>query len=1059
MTLDKKISAGSVRWVRFALGALLMLSGRSLLAAETTPASNDAAHRDYLSANGLLNRGMYELAATEYRKFLSANAAHEKAPTACYGLAVALFRLNQFDEALKELKQVETATDFAFAADAGTMTAQCHLAQQRYGPAATAFQSILARFPDHALADDAAAGATEALYLAGDHDAASAQGKDFVKRFAESPLRERVLYFWGLAESQRGDASAAAERFDELLRSPRAGELAEPAALLLAQSRRQAGALDQALAGYRAIVQRGGKFLSDALAALASLLYERGDLDESARQLDRLLRDFPEYPQSAEARLQRARIRFDKADYKAALASFNELLAGSTGDQAAYWAAKCQLRLDDPAAAATMLASVADQSPDSPLLAEIRFDQAVALHRAGDLDAAATTLEQFRTRFPAHRLDAEALRLLAATEHQRKNYTASAALCAEFLSKHGDTPSAAEVRFLAAENTLLAGDSAGAVTAYRSFLTDFPSDAQANKAKFRLGLTLHALERDAEASPYLEALASLTGGETSFCPMHLALGDIAFAAEAWATAERHLTSYTACDHGQLLDDAWLKLGIARQRQERHDDALKAYDKALAAKGAADVGLRAQFERGQCLTALKRNDEAKRAFEAVVGAGEASPLAAHALEQLASLASGSGDAVAAAELFRRAASAAPNAALGADARFNQGISEMNAGRFAEAERTFAGFVERFPAQERAAEANARRGLAIARQERCEDAVTILDSAVAAAATLPGALRPAVAYERAWCLRRLNRLDDAAAAYTTLAETSAAGSYGLHALLELAELNMTADRFDEAAKSLTKLQGAVETDSSADVAELRAGCLYRLAVCEHHAERFAAAAELLETFLASYAEHPLAASARFYCGDSLGKLGRHEQAVRQFTDIVKNHKNDPVFAPTLLRLGDSLAALQRWALGEQTFTMFLDKFPDSEQAYQAHFGRAWAIENQGRFDDAAKGYERVLTGHQGPTAARAQFQIGQCSFAQNKYEDAARELLKVDILYAYPEWSAAALFEAGRCFEKLNQPAEARRQFETVRERHASTRWAKMADERLSELSSAAAVPGR
>jgi TolA-binding protein len=99
--------------------------------------------------------------------------------------------------------------------------------------------------------------------------------------------------------------------------------------------------------------------------------------------------------------------------------------------------------------------------------------------------------------------------------------------------------------------------------------------------------------------------------------------------------------------------------------------------------------------------------------------------------------------------------------------------------------------------------------------------------------------------------------------------------------------------------------------------------------------------------------------------------------------------------------------------------------------------------------------VTAAHQGPTAARAQFQIGECLFAQGKHEDAVGELLKVDILYAYPEWSAAALYEAGRCFEAMGKPAEARAQFESVRDKHGGTRWAKLAEGRLSALSAGAA----
>ena len=71
---------------------------------------------------------------------------------------------------------------------------------------------------------------------------------------------------------------------------------------------------------------------------------------------------------------------------------------------------------------------------------------------------------------------------------------------------------------------------------------------------------------------------------------------------------------------------------------------------------------------------------------------------------------------------------------------------------------------------------------------------------------------------------------------------------------------------------------------------------------------------------------------------------------------------------------------------------------------------------------------------------------------------REFLKVDIWYAYPEWSAAALYEAGRCFEELNQTAQAAEQFQRVRDEHGDTRWAALAAERLARLSPGA-LPGR
>ncbi len=53
---------------------------------------------------------------------------------------------------------------------------------------------------------------------------------------------------------------------------------------------------------------------------------------------------------------------------------------------------------------------------------------------------------------------------------------------------------------------------------------------------------------------------------------------------------------------------------------------------------------------------------------------------------------------------------------------------------------------------------------------------------------------------------------------------------------------------------------------------------------------------------------------------------------------------------------------------------------------------------------------------------------------------------------------SLFEAARCFEKLGKSVEARNHFKQVGDRHPQTRWAKMASQRLSELS-AAGMGGR
>jgi TolA-binding protein len=161
--------------------------------------------------------------------------------------------------------------------------------------------------------------------------------------------------------------------------------------------------------------------------------------------------------------------------------------------------------------------------------------------------------------------------------------------------------------------------------------------------------------------------------------------------------------------------------------------------------------------------------------------------------------------------------------------------------------------------------------------------------------------------------------------------------------------------------------------------------------------------------------------------------------------------------LLCLGEALGAAQQWDKSLTAFERYLKEFADSELWFQARFGAAWALENQGRQAEAIGAYREVVSRHKGPTAARAQFQIGECLFAQKRHDDAVRELLKVDILYDYPEWSAAALYEAGRCLTQLDKPDEARRQFQQVTERFKDTEWASLAARQLKDTA-AAPPPG-
>ncbi|MCH7527280.1 MAG: tetratricopeptide repeat protein, partial [Planctomycetes bacterium] len=335
---------------RYLIGVSALLVLNVAIPAQSSEEVNqtvDPAVRDYLSANGFLNRGLHDLAAAEYREFLAQHQDHEKAPIARYGLAVSLYHLQKFDEAASELTSLQKVTEFEFAAEVRTILGQCYLGLRRYGPAAEAFQHVAEGYRDHDLADDAAAGRAEALYLAGQYDLAVSQCRAFQSQWPRSPLGERTQFFWGLAKMAQHAYGEAADRFAGLLEGFPKGAFAEQASLLLAQCHHHNNALERAARQYRKVIKQAkSRYVPDALHGLATLLQQQGKPARAGTYLDRLLKEHPETPLAAKAQLQRGQTWFAQERFDEAFELF-ERVAGQDGalaDDAAYWMAKCELR-------------------------------------------------------------------------------------------------------------------------------------------------------------------------------------------------------------------------------------------------------------------------------------------------------------------------------------------------------------------------------------------------------------------------------------------------------------------------------------------------------------------------------------------------------------------------------------------------------------------------------------------------------------------------------------------------------------------------------------------
>ncbi len=1019
-----------------------------------------AALQAYYTGNGLLNRGLFDLAAKEYRTFLAALPDHDKAPQARYGLGVCLFRSNKLDDAARELEPLAELREFEFAAEVATMLGQARLAAGRHQEALDFFQRVLDRHAEHALADSAAAQYIEAAFRAGKRREARKTHRRFVDTWPRSSHRDRADYFAGLSALAEQEIADAANLFENVLKSAPASPFADHACLLAAQTRHQLNDLSRSETHYKtALENEKSPYRAEALYGLAAV-YKASERDsDAAPLLDEYLEKHAADARVDLARLLRGRIYFDAGEYGDAAPLFKA--AAKTDDEvgieAAYWSAKCDLRRERYAPAAEALSGAIEKAGDHRLLPEMRYDRAIALYRGGQRDPAADALAEFLDRHGEHALAPEAALLRASTLHQLGRFEDGLKAVRLFLDRWPAHAEAAAVRLLLVEDLYFLKQYEEVIKAASDLLTDAADHPDAQIIRFRLGMAQYFLQQFDAAEKTLAAISAKAADDVRYASLPLALGDIHFQKGAWAAAVDRLSQYLRKGEDQPgADDAILKLGLSFQRQGKHREALSQYDRLLAKFEKSAHRVQAHFERGQVLIALDDLDQAAKAFDAVLASEEDSRFATPSRRHLSYIAYRKGDFREAARRFGRLARELRGREGEADAVYQQALAMVNAADNEEAQRVLERFLKKFDKDERVETARAYLAIVQSRQDRHADALKTMEEVNAD--RLAADLRASLNYERGWCLRRTGKADEAAGVFRALLKSDPPQRLRAHALLELADLESTAKRMPEAIAALESLRQLLDGAKDALPPELDEQASYRLGVALFQTGRMADAEKMLGRLLRDHEKSDLARSAAMFRGEALVSLSRHQDAVPCFERVIAGPADDPSRAIAMLRLGDAFATLQEWSRSTEAFARYLKDHADGAQWYQAEFGLGWATENQGQLDAAIEHYRRVVTRHQGQTAARAQFQIGQCLFAKKAYEAAAAELLKVDILYAYPEWSAAALFEAGRCFEALARRAEARQQFEAVVARFAGSRWADMSAERLRQAADTG-LPGR
>lgn len=881
---------------------------------------------------------------------------------------------------------------------------------------AEAFSLLAARFPEHNLAPTALYWAGDALMRLERFAEAEKTFGRLIEAFPDSEVAEHARYTLGWAILRQQDRLVDAQKaFEAFIAAHPESELRIAAALKSAECRYRLGHHEEALKSYRSLMDEPGAAGRDAALGAAWSLFDLKRFDDAIESF--LL----------------AAERETDAD-REALHRFN--------------AANAAARTDAFERAADLFADVTTRFPKHALSLEARDWQGRCLGRAGKHAESALVLEALVTEIGAGETKPAALYALAEARTALGKHPQSAETFSTIAKHHPKDTLAPAALYAAVLEWEKAKQPAKAIEQAENLLEKYPESDLAEPARFAMGSALFRLGNHAEALETFEAMKNTPPEvvkdrlyQMAWARFHLKDYDRAldaFDTLAKAGPDDRLTAEARYMAGRVA----LTLGKPQVARERFEAA--ANDIGLSPFGARAVLALATLKMTEA-SGAKRSEER---FEAVVKLlapllerddlpREIYPHARLTLAQALQALERHAETLAVLDGHTKA-----EGALGNDLAFALAWSQY---RGDNADAALEGFTALSQGDgTRAADA----AFIMARILETRDAPRAVSAYAAFEKRFPkheGARE--ARYRKAMMLVQADETDTAAAAFARIAHDDPQSPFAAPALYDLAWLRFqagdTEDERDAAAAVFADLVQRFPEHRTAADARFRLGEIaqargdkrqalehylavrederfeekdtleYRIGWCFLDLEQFREAAEAFETLANGFPDKPLAEEARYRAGMCRQKTDEHAKAIAWFDsvsgeDFVERARF--AAAESERAAGNHRAAIER-------YRDLLGKHPGGRFTVQATLGLAHALRSAEAYADALEAYGRVTAMTDTIEAAQACMGSGYCRLAMNQPREAAREFLKVDIVYGYDELKPEALRMLILCFERL------------------------------------------
>lgn len=1012
---------------------------------------NETARRQYAAAAALQNASQFELASEEWQKFLKNFAKDPLAPYARHYLGLCQLKANQHAAAVQTLEPLlgESAKfehlepTYLYLGlsqyNLGTKDAK------QFDRASATFNDLLKKFPTGKHSAQAQYYLAEIAYAQGKKEQAVTAYQQVASKFPQSDLAADALYAAGVTLEEMGQAKQAGGVYDQFLKSFGTHPLSTEVNMRRGDTLLAEGKLDEAEKRFATAAGVDGFALADhALMRQASVRYQKQQYAEAAGIYASLPQRFPQSRYLAAAQLAGGKCAYLAGDYDSARKQLDGLKSqkDDAGAEAGHWIVRSllkQQKLDDAAKAVDTLVK---QHTKGTWSAQLALDRADVLFEQPNKqkDAVAAYLAVAKD-FAADAVAPQALYLAAFASLQLGDFAAAIKHTETFLKDHAKHEKSADVRYVAAESYLQQAQYDKAEQSYGELVSQSSNHPDVPLWNLRRGLCSYLKQDYAQAlKTLLPIVNSLPTAAWKAEGLYL-IGACQLEQRQVSDAIKSLQASLAADSKwRQADETRLTLAQALRQSNQGDAARKELEQVLKDYPQSAARDRAQYRLAELAFARDDFAAASKEYRAVLDQYASSKLAPHALYGLGWSQFRGGDSAGALQSLDDLLKKHAQHEVASQARYLRALVHQELKQPDKAIDDLEAFLRTKPSGGELSNARYALGLAQASAKKHADAVKTFQQLLKDDGKYADADK--VYYELAWSQRGLDKPDDAAETFKKLAKEYPKSPLASESLYHVGDRAYDKQQWKEAA------QAYYDSMTLAGEAPLGEKAAHKLGWAYFQQNSFNEAEQTFAYQVQTWPKGELAADGQFMAAESLFKQLKYREALAGFQKV-QNPPRKELALLSLLHAAQSASAMQDWKQSESLATRALAVDATSPYLAEVLYEQAWSLQNQGKLDEALKLYEDVTMRSDAEVAARARFLIGEIFFERKDHKEAIRNFFKAAV-YNYPQWQAAAHYEAGRCFEVLKDPAQARKSYQEVVTKFPESDRAAEAKKRLEAL---------